>query len=177
MRAVNRLLGLVLGLALLGAGGICAFEVVLAAVGHPFLLVPGREWTRALRTTSWDAATAVLVVACVAAAGAILFAYEAWPRRPRLVACEASEGPGRWWLLRRSVERHVRRRLLAELPAPKAGARVARRRGRWRVRVRTAASPETPGDIEDRARRALERVGAGGAVAVRVKVARPRRVA
>jgi hypothetical protein len=177
LRGFNRLLGVAMGLALVGAGGFCAFEVVLAAFGHSFLVLPAGAYLRALRTTRWSALPSRAIVAAVAAAGLLLFVAEAWPRRPRLLPFPASDGAGRWWVLRTSMERHLRRRVVESTPAQRARVRLRVRRQRWQARVKTVASLELRPEIAEVAHQGLSRLGAPEATTIKVKVTRPKRVA
>lgn len=191
MRTLNRLLGLALGLALAGAGGIAVAEVILAAVGHPFVLVPASRYLHALRTTQWSSRPATVASLVAAVLGLVLLAGEVWRRPPRRVPLTGLEGDGRrpdgpvsgepdvagadsqqratsdastedidWWLLRRSVETHLRRRLVASTPATRARVRLMAGRRRWRARVRVNAPAAARGDVERAARESLERLGA-----------------
>ncbi len=166
-----------MGLALVGAGGFCALEVVLAAFGHAFLVLPASAYLRALRTTPWSATPTRAIVAAVAAAGLLLFVAEAWPRRPRLVRIPASDGAGQWWLRRTSIESHLRRHVVGVTPAQRARVRLGVRKQRWQARIRTVAPLHLRPEIEEVARQGLVRLGAPEATTIRVRVARSRRVA
>lgn len=203
MRLFNRLFGLLLGLALAGAGGIAVVEVILAAIGDHFVLFPADHWLNALRSTQWHSVPATVGSAVAAGVGLVLLIAEIRPWRPRRIRLSVpgaggaetqaggggrgSEAPGLdepdlddpgpydmdWWLLRRSVETHVRRTTLAATPADRARIRVSARRRRWRARVRVNAPAEARADVEEAVRASLERLGAppGG---LRVKVRRLR---
>lgn len=177
MRAFNRLLGLVVGLALVGAGGFCVLEVVLAAIGDNFVVIPGRSWLEALRTTPWSATTVLVVVAAVAGIGVVLFLAEVrrW-HRSRLELPTGGQG-ARWWVSSRSVEAHVRRRVVAETLASRARLRLVARRRRWKAKLEAVAPTSTRAEIEASTRRALEGVGAPADTRVRIKISAPRKLA
>ncbi|MGH9060465.1 MAG: hypothetical protein ACRDZY_13265 [Acidimicrobiales bacterium] len=177
MRVANRVAGLILGLALVGAGGFCAFEVVLAATGHRFLVVPGRAWLDALRTTPWSAPTAILIVAVIAAVGVVVLVAELVPRRRPRLELPASRPGARWWVWRRSAESLVRRQVEAETPATRVRLHLVPRRRSWRAKVRSVAGAQTAPAIAESAEAALGRLGAPDAVRIRVKLSKPGRVA
>lgn len=177
MRAFNRLLGLLAGLALAGAGGFTVVEVILAAFHKGFVVVPGRAWLRALRTTPWTAPDAKIVVIAVAAVGLILVLAEIRPWRRRRARLAASPGPGDWWVLRRSAEAHLRRTLMAETAASRPRLRLVPRRRRWRARIVTVAPAQFRQEIRDAAQQEMERLGAPPGSVVKVKLSKTRRVA
>lgn len=141
MRAFNRVLGLLLGLALAGAGGFMALETILAATGEPFVVIPGGSWLATLRHTQWSATTVIVVMALIAAAGLLLLLAELHrPRRWR-VRVAAPGGSGDWWLQRRSVEGHVARVLSTEAEVPRARLHLTPLKRRWRVQVAAGMPP------------------------------------
>ncbi|MGH9129368.1 MAG: hypothetical protein ACRDY2_10515 [Acidimicrobiales bacterium] len=135
MRGLNRLLALLLALALVGAGGFMALETVLAAAGQRFVVIPGRSWLRVLLHTPWPATTVVVVMALIAGAGLVILLAEArrWPRWRMPVV--VSGAPGRWWVTRRSVERHLSRRLREATPALRPRLTLTPREHHWRIKV------------------------------------------
>ncbi len=142
MRVLNRLFGLGLGLALAGAGFFMAVETILAAMGHRFAVIPGKSWLRALRHTPWSATTVILVFALVVGGGFLLLIVELrrW-RRPRTPVTVAG-GAGDWWVVRRSVEAHLARRIETETPAGHPRTKITPRDRRWRVRVVVREPPD-----------------------------------
>ncbi|HTE69402.1 MAG TPA: alkaline shock response membrane anchor protein AmaP, partial [Actinomycetes bacterium] len=96
MRAFNRVLSLLLGLALLAGGLLVAAEVAAALLDRGQLVIPARRWADALRATTF--ADARVVFAVVAAVGLVLFVAEArrWPKRRIPLADDQQRS---WWLL------------------------------------------------------------------------------
>lgn len=189
VRPLNRLWGLVLGLALAGAAGIAAVEVVLAALSHQFVLFPADRWLHVLRSTQWSSRTVTIGTAVAAALGFVLLVTEVRPRRPRRVRLAVMNTDGRealaaggsvsdgsvvesasvedpvidhmdWWLLRQSVESHLRRVVLASTPISRARVRLMARRRHWRARIRVNAPAGDRDDVKQAARASLERLGA-----------------
>ena len=81
MRAFNRVLSLLLGLALLVGGLLVAAEVAAALLDRGELVIPARRWADELRATTF--ADARVVFGVVAAVGLVLFVAEArrWPKQ------------------------------------------------------------------------------------------------
>ena len=72
MRVFNRLLLLVLGVALAAAGVLVVVEAVYAWTGSGFVGVPGRQWLATFKTTPWSAPIVIAISVAVAAAGLVL---------------------------------------------------------------------------------------------------------
>ena len=106
MRAFNRVLSLLLGLALLAGGLLVAAEVAAALLDRGELVIPARRWADELRATTF--ADARVVFGVVAAVGLVLFVAEArrWPTQRVPLADDQQRS---WWLLRRSLEQHLGR--------------------------------------------------------------------
>ena len=81
MRAFNRVLSLLLGLALLAGGLLVAAEVASALLDRGELAIPARRWADELRATTF--ADARVVFGVIAAVGLVLLVAEArrWPTR------------------------------------------------------------------------------------------------
>ncbi len=207
VRPLNRLLGLLLGLALAGSGGFTVVEVILAAFKHPFVVVPADRWLHTLRTTGWSSEMATIGSAVAAALGLVLLVTEIRPRRPRRVRLAgqvatpgvsyrspatrtkaetdarsgeslrddrpSDDGPSiehmDWWLLRQSVENHLKRIVVASTPTSRARVRLMARRRHWRARIRVNAPAAARREVGQAARASLERLGAPTR-RVRVKV-------
>ena len=100
MRAFNRVLSLLLGLALLAGGLLVAAEVAAALLDRGELIIPARRWADELRATTFTDTRVVFGV--IAAVGLVLFVAEArpWPKRRIPLADDQQRS---WWLLRRSL--------------------------------------------------------------------------
>lgn len=178
MRAGNRLLAVLVGVALMAAGLLAIIEVVLAALGQPFVLVPGTSWLRVLRTTSWSDRTPMIVLGITTAVGAVLVGVELrrWP--PRRVAVSLDEDPEQWWITRRSLERHLARRVQRTVAADRATCRIRRARRHWRLRVALKAAPSiTADDARAPIRARLDELHVPGDANIRVRISAARRVA
>ncbi len=67
MKSFNRLLGLIVALALIAGGVLVIIEVVAAQIGQDPVIADWPEWERRLRTTSWSDARGVFIIAIVVA--------------------------------------------------------------------------------------------------------------
>lgn len=129
MRPANRVIVLLVGLALVGVGTVVAIEAVLLRFRRRAWLVPRGEWDDGLRGLEWSSTPLRLALAGLAVAGVALVVAQLWPRAPRALPVVALEGDGRRMRIdRRSLETRLRHRALAEPEVDHARARVGRRR-------------------------------------------------
>jgi hypothetical protein len=170
---VNRLLSLLLGLALVGGGLLVAAEAMATALGAGPFGLPVSHWATLLEHRRLQDAWAVAGFAVATAVGAVLLLVEVWPWRPLRVEIGA-DGPTSWWLSRRSVEMELRRALSAATPAAHLMASLRPHRRRWEVRIRAAAPTVARQAIADAAQADLARLGAPENSHVRVRLRRPR---
>ena len=99
MRAFNRVLSLLLGLALLAGGLLVAAEVAAALLDRGDTVIPTRRWADAAGDHVHRPGRPV-VFGVVAAVGLVLFVAEArrWPKQRVPLADDQQRS---WWLLRR----------------------------------------------------------------------------
>jgi hypothetical protein len=173
MRVINRLLSLLLGLALVCGGLLVAAEAMATALGAGPFGIPVSHWAALLEHRRIHDAWAVIGFAVTTAAGAVLLLIEVWPWRPLRVAIGV-DGPTSWWLSRRSVEMELRRATLGATPASHVMASVRPHRRRWEVRVRAAAPTDARWAITEAAQADLARLGAPENSHLRVRLRRPR---
>jgi hypothetical protein len=173
MRALNRLLSLLLAMALISGGLLVAAEAAAALVGQPPLLVPAAQWAADLRGRSFANQDMQLVLSGVAVVGLMLFVAEVWPWPKRLVALGQDEH-GFWWLHRRSAEKQVRRIINRATIATKTRVRLQPRQAAWNLQIDATAASEARGDIEQRARALLAQLGGPQTTSVTVRI-HPRR--
>jgi hypothetical protein len=173
MRVVNRLLSLLLGLALVCGGLLVAAEAMATALGAGPFGIPVNHWAALLEHRRLQDAWAVVGFGVATAVGAVLLLVEVWPWRPQRVAIGV-DGPTSWWLSRRYVEMELRRATLDATPASHVMASVRLHRRRWEVRVRAAAPTDARRAIAEAAQADLARLGAPENSHLRVRVRRPR---
>ena len=172
MRAFNRILSLLLGLALIAGGLLVVVEVVTAFVRDTPWPIRVDQWAATLRQQTFADTIPRIVFLAAAAVGLLLLVAEArpWPKRSLNLT---SDGQRSWWLHRRSAERQIARAVRSGTSATAAKVRL---RPSWRLRVGVTASPEARPDIEQRARAAIQRLGGPQDAPVRVRIAKARRV-
>jgi hypothetical protein len=158
MRALNRLLSLLLGLALAVAGVIVVIEVILAAAGDPFVALPANRWLGWLKATPWSAASVMAILAAMTLVGLFLLLAELRPWRSRRIRAPVG-GRGEWWLLRSSTEAYLRRELESKTVANRVRPKLSTRGGPCQVRLKVHASDAARAEIEQRTREALQELG------------------
>ena len=174
MRVFNRLLLLVLGVALVAAGVLVVVEAVYAWTGSGPVGAFVPQWLATFKTTPWSAPIVIAISAAVAAAGLVLVLVEVRPQRKRLAVFATDSGD--WLLLRRSTEGHLQRRLTARVPTDVVKVRLTPRSQRWRLKVRARAASTTRPVLQSAAREELGRLHAPASSTVAVTTSGPRRV-
>lgn len=178
MNALNRLLGLLVGLTLLGAAVLLVVETVLSFLQRPAWLVPLDQWAAELSSLAWQDRTLMVVAALCVVGGVGLVILQVWPARPaklrlveqRVNRLAAMDGRGLEELLRRAAVddgdvlgaavRVSRRRARVEGSVPR-DAQVSAVRSRTRERVQSSVRDlrlERPLKVVVRMRRSKVRV-------------------
>ena len=160
MRLVDRLVGTLLGLAAVAVAVIVGVESVLAALDRPPWLVEPIAVAGQAEQLGWPELTAlpVLLVITLLAIGLLVLAF--LPRGPRDLALSEPDGVDAR-IDRHSLERHLESTLAADDRVADVHATVRRRRATLRVQcVRGQDEREVVRDLRDRAREALDDVGA-----------------
>ena len=166
MRVFNRLVVLLVGMALAAGGVLVVIEAAWTWTGSGFVWIPGRQWLASFETTPWSSNLVVAVSVAVAVAGLLLALAEVRPQRRR--AATYATDTGTWLLLRHSTEAHLSRRLRAAVPASPIKTRLSPGTRRWRVKVTARAAASTRPDLEAATRAELDRLHAPR-VQIRVK--------
>jgi hypothetical protein len=145
MRATNRLISVLLSLALTAALLLIAIEVALARLDRDEL-TSWRERYHTFRTTPWDATSVRVGFGILAGAGLLLLFLQVWRRRP--VVLPLDQQPQ---LAPASVNRrHLERALTGDTSHIDgvASSRVKAKRRRVAIDART--NRLNPGDLEQR---------------------------
>jgi hypothetical protein len=179
MRLVNRLLAVVLGLALLAGGLLLAAEAGLAAAGRRPWLVRFDTWLTPLRQTTLGDPIVPTIALAVAALGLLLLIVQVRPWAPRLLAIRRRTGvePVHWSVYRRSVEREVCAAVDTVAGVTETTARLRGKRSRWRLTVSPRGRADSRTQVRDVVAGQLDRIAAPLPVKLRVSMRRPRRVA
>ncbi|MGH8932402.1 MAG: DUF6286 domain-containing protein, partial [Egibacteraceae bacterium] len=165
---LNRLLGLVLGLALLAGGVIVTGEAALGLLRRGAWLIDRTALNRELAGLTWADPRVLPIAAGLVAAGLVLLLIELKPRRPAALPLRWSTEHCRAIVDRRGVEELLSATALADSDVSAARARVGRHRGR--VKTRTV-----PGALDGRDRihesltRELDRLGLNLKLKVRAR--------
>lgn len=110
MAVVNRLLMVLLGLALAAAGALLVAETVVAALGQPPLLIDRSLADSTAAELSWTDTPVDITIAVLIGLGALLLLLQLVPRQPDALPLRAGQGR----------EAEVERRPLAGLLAARA---------------------------------------------------------
>ena len=172
MHVLNRILAMLLALALLLGGLLAVVEIVLALLGRPPWLAPHPAWSSWLseQTFATGVVRAVLIASVVL--GLLLLVAALRRGRPGSLALPSGSEGVRVTASRRGIERTVSR------AAQRAdGVRSARvRAGRRKVRVTAVTGLREPGDLRQRVADAVDErlgeLGLTGTVRSKVTVSR-----
>lgn len=168
IRLVNRLLALLIGLALAAGGALVIIEGIWTWTGSGFVWIPGGQWLSSFETTPWSAPAVIGISVAVAVVGLVLLLVEIRPQRHRVVPYPTTTG-GDWLLLRRSTEAHLQRRVAAQVPTTPIRARLKPGARAWSLKIKARAARSTAPELERVARAELEALHAPDASRVRVK--------
>lgn len=140
MKIANRLLGMLLGLALLGVGLLAVVETVLAFLGRPAWLVPYDQWASALAELTWGHRTLMVIAVLLVLVGLLLIVLQLWPARPTALRM-IEQRPNRLAALDgRGLQELLRRSAVEDEDVLSADVRVSRRAARVSGRVPQDAS-------------------------------------
>ncbi|WP_027341298.1 DUF6286 domain-containing protein [Hamadaea tsunoensis] len=146
-RIVNRLLGVVLALALVAGAAVVIVEVVGVLVGARPVLV---DWPAALdwaRRTRWDAGVVRTAGAAILLVGLALTVFELWPSRAGRLPVDSDEPGLEAAVTRRGVQQEVRA-AVAEVDGA-SPRHVSVRPGRIRVRIASRIAGQEPQGLRD----------------------------
>lgn len=146
MEVINRLLGLLLGLALLAAGLLIIVETAVVAAGRSGWLVDREVWGEAVGQLQWDDRNLVVVATIVAVLGLALALLQLWPARPRFLPLSPRGQARRDAIDGRGLQELLRRAAAQDHDVMKAYVAVRRRKAKVKVR--------TPSDADSKAVRA-----------------------
>ena len=123
MRAFNRVLSLLLGLALIACGLLVVVEVITAFVRDTPWPIRVDQWAATLRQQTFADTIPRIVFLATAAVGLVLLVAEArpWPKRTLTLT---SDGQRSWGLHRRSAERQIARAVRSGTSATAAKVRL-----------------------------------------------------
>ncbi|GIG67638.1 DUF6286 domain-containing protein [Phytomonospora endophytica] len=170
MRVANRLVALLLALALLVGGLLVTAEGVMVAAGRPPILIPLRSWYDTLTTVTFADRVVLAIAIGVAVLGLLVIFAQLRPWRPERLPVEGAEG---WYVRRRSAELGLAGAVDRVPGVSRSHARLGKG---WRLDMRATAAPEAKAEVEEAVRGELARMSAPSGP-VRVRLTRPKRVA
>lgn len=145
MRTTDRILSLVIGLALFALSVLVVVEVIYAAVNNPKpLFLPYPQVAEFFRTHSWSAGWIVTGAVVLALLGLLLLVSEVRRRRPALLAMQSADPQVVAGISRRSIQRVLDAEIGAVPGVGKTSTRVGRRTVRVKA-VRWAGAPDNVG--------------------------------
>lgn len=155
MHTFDRILSVVLALALVTLGILIPAEVIAALAGADTpLLLPYQSIADFLRENSWSSGTVIAIGVVIAALGLLLTVAELWPRRPGLYRVKAETEGVAVGVSRRSLAR-----ALSQATTDVAGITNATTSLGHRYAVIDATTPlRDPGDLAEQAQRQVDRV-------------------
>lgn len=156
MRTADRILSLVVGLALFALGCLVVAEVGYAALGNSQpLLLPYPEVADFLRRTPWTSGWIFAGAAVLAVLGLLLFGSEVRRRRPGLLAMRSADPNVVAAVSRKSVVRAMQTAVNDAAGVERSTVRVGARTIRVRAAARSGAPANVGADATGRAESAL----------------------
>ncbi len=148
MRAVERLVVVLLAAALLAAGLVGLVEIGLAAADRPPWLLPRGAWATGVRDLDgWSDGSLRLPAIALVVAGAALVALALWPRRPELLLLGGAVEDHQDQVTRRGMEALIEESILADVEVRTASVKVGRRQVAATV---SAVADSEPGAVRGR---------------------------
>ncbi len=151
MRATNRLIAILLGIALTAALVLVAVEIVLARLDRSEV-TPWHRWYRTIRATTWNASGTRVAFGILAGVGLILLFFQLWRRRPVVLALDDRPDLAPATVRRR----HLERALTGDTSHLDGVASSRVRAKRRRVDVDARTNRINPGDLEQRLHAAVD---------------------
>lgn len=173
MRVADRVLSVLLGLALAAAGVLTLINIVLTALGKSWWPHALWTWAHRLTTTPRSDLSVRVTAAVVLAAGILLLVSQLRPWAP--AELPVAGGDGAWKIRRRSAEQHLASSAEIIPGTHGTAARVRAAKGRWDATVTADAETDLQSQIEDAVRTAMSAIGAPEGSTSRVRLQRRRR--
>ena len=151
MRYVNRVLAVVVALALIALATLVPVEIARAALGRPPWLVPWEQWRSTLAATTWQDGWVRAVLIGLVVLGLLLLLAQLKPRRPTTLALQQLTADVAAGTTRRSLQQSLSHAATAVDGVARASAKAGRRR------VTVTATPrlrDTTG-LEEQVRRSV----------------------
>lgn len=159
MRAIDRLICLVAGLALACTGGLLIIETILLEAGRGAWLIPRHSWDQQLRSLAWDDTSVRTTSIALLVVGAVILAAQLVPRRPLRLPLHRT-GDRTVWLSRQGLQRRLERITRQDPDVDTGRVRVGRRRARIAIaHVQSADRQALARRLDDRGRHTVDELG------------------
>jgi hypothetical protein len=152
MRALNRVLAVVIALLLLAAVVVVGAEIVLGLLGQPPWLLPEDRLAGFGQSTTWSSSAAITTGVVLVLLGLLLLLLELRRGKPSAIELATDVPALTLSAHRRSLEHLLRRSAEREPGVDSASVRVGDRR----ATVRASTYLKDTGDLSERVRRAVE---------------------
>lgn len=140
MRAISRVIALLVGLSLAVGSALLAVEAVLLYRGTDSLVIPRASWSRSLGTLQWSDADLQVVAVVLIVTGSLLLLLQLAPRRVVRLRIQSSDLRPTW-ISKRAVRKLLLDTVRRDNDVIDASAKLRRRRAV--VAVTTARSIDT----------------------------------
>lgn len=175
MELINRLLGLLLGLALLAAGVLVVVEAALALAGQPGWLADREAWGQAAGQLQWNDGNLVVVATILAVVGLALAVLQLWPARPRFIPLSPHGQDRKDMLNTRGLQELLRRAAAEDHDVMAADVGVRRRKAHVRVYAPADAKAKAVrGRVKEQLRARIDALDLKRRLSPRVRVRRSR---
>lgn len=144
MRFVNRLLAMILALALVAAAVVVGIESVARYTGNEAVLLPLETWSTTLEQTSWDTDAWLVAAVAAVALGVITMIAQILPRRRRTVARKDDSQTRTVTYSRSGVADRLRDVAIDQPGVLDADVKVGGRKVRIEASTPTGARPDEP---------------------------------
>jgi hypothetical protein len=167
MRAINRIMGVLLGVILLAVGLAVAVQAVAFLVNRPNAVFPVRQWSDTAARTAVGDPIVLAVSVIMVIVGLLIALAQFTPVPPARLRAGSMSTSDEWWLPRRSVQRRAAAAAVRVHGVVSARADVTGRPDRWRLNLRAdvtgrdpAMAQQTEHDVADAVQHELARLGA-----------------
>lgn len=170
-RVVNRVLAILFALALLLGALLALVEIVLMTLGRPAWLVPHEEWSRWLRSHTWDTPVVDAALAVLVLVGIVLVVVALRPGAPATLQLPSATPGVEMRASRRSVEKSLATAASRTTGVTGATASAGRRSVQVRVTTRTRSQSDLQEEVAAVVEQRLASLGLADQLRTQVRVA------
>ena len=167
---VTRIVSALLALALLFGSVLAIVEIVAAALGRGYVLVPYHEWTDWLRTHSWNDGIVKALLGGLVVLGLLLLVLAFRRGKPAALTLRSRTDGVDVTASRRSVEKSLETAAARTTGIAGANASVSRRTARVEARTVASSEPGVRDEVESAVRGRLDSLGTERRMRTRVAI-------